>query len=101
MSAFFAVSPRISYRASFQSLLCRRRTGNAVTNDVDGVAALGRLVIRLDLGGVDVGNAAQCQRERAALARACERLGLLRPQFQRDGLADNDVLPVLFLRRLV
>ena len=53
------------------------------------------------LGHVDVGDAAQRQRQRAALARARERLGLFGLQFERHGPADEGVLAFLFLRRLI
>src|SRR5260221_13572928 len=91
--------PCTSYRASFRSLLHQLLAGNAVTNDVDAFVALG--FVSLDLDRLDVDDAAQRQRQRAALARAGERLGLFGLQFQGDGFADEGIGAVLFLWRLV
>ena len=62
---------------------------------------LSELIVGLGVDHVEIGDAAQRQRQRAALARAGERLGLLGLQFKRHGLADHGVLAVFFLRRLV
>src|SRR6476620_1917580 len=83
------------------SLLCRRLGRYAVANDIDAVAAPVSLVVGVALDDVDVGDAAQRQRQRAALARAGERFGLFRLQLQRHGPADQGGLAVFFLRRLV
>src|SRR3978361_1622237 len=91
--------PCTSYRASSRSLLYRLLAGNAVANDIDAVVALD--FVGLDLDRLDVDEAAQRQRQRAALARAAQRLGLFRLQLQGDGLADEGVGAVFFLRRLV
>src|SRR6266576_760698 len=82
-----------------RSLLWRYRTWNAVANDIHAFAALD------DIDGlfrrVDIGNAAQRQRQRAALPGASQYLRLVRLQFERGGLADHAVRAVLFLGRLV
>ena len=60
-----------------------------------------RLIVGAVLDHVDVGDAAQRQRQRAGLACARQRLGLLGLQLKRHGLADDGVLAVFFLRRLI
>src|SRR6266849_3283830 len=70
-------------------------------SDIDAVATPERLIVGSGLDRVEIGNAAQRQRQRAGLARAGKRLGLLGLPFKRDGLADHDVLAVFFLRSLV
>ena len=58
-------------------------------------------IFRAALDDVDVGNAAQRQRQRAGLARAGEDFGLFGLELERHGLADHGVRAVFFLRRLV
>src|SRR4029453_18509199 len=100
MFASSAEFPCTSYRASFRSLLHRLLAGTAVTNNVEVFAAplggLFRLVDRLD-----VGDAAQRQRQRAALARAGEHFGLIGLQLERNRPADQGAAAFFFLRRLV
>jgi hypothetical protein len=67
----------------------------------DAFASLRSSIVGSVLDHVEIGDAAQRQRQRAALTRARQRLGLLGLQFERDGLADYGVLAVLFLRLLV
>ncbi len=57
-------------------------------------AALGRRRLRVE-------KAAQRKRKRADLTRQRQRLGLLLRQFERRGLADHDLLAVLFVDGLI
>ena len=59
------------------------------------------LILGPAFGRVDIGDAAQRERQRAALAGARQRLGLLGLQFERDGAADEGVDALFFLRRLI
>src|SRR6185312_3039409 len=93
--------PCTSFQASSWSLLYRRWAGNAVTNRVDAVAAPRTLIVILVVDHVDVGDAAQRQRQRAALVRAGEGFGLLGLQLEGDGLAYDGVLALFFLRSLI
>src|ERR1700742_3597684 len=72
---------------------------DAVADDVDAWA-LAR-VVGGDRPLVDVGDAAQCERQRSGLARGSNLGGLLGLQFKRDGPADHVVGAFFFLRRLV
>src|SRR5579871_2448212 len=92
--------PRTSYRLVLWSLLDRRGAVHSVTNHIDAGARVASLVER-DFHLVDVGDAAQGERERAGLARRRENHGLFGLQLERRGLADDDVLAVLFLRGLI
>ena len=58
-------------------------------------------VVDGDFHLVDVGDAAQGQRQRAGLARGGKSARLLGLQLQRHGLADDGILAVLFLRGLI
>src|SRR5215210_361332 len=91
----------ISYRKSYQSLLCRRRTWNAVANHVDAFAPLRSLLVSFVFDHVDIADASQRQRQRAGLARTGERLGLFGSQLERYGFSDDGVLAVFLLRRLI
>src|SRR5664279_1369719 len=74
-------SPNSLIACSFR---CRLRA-HAKTDDVDGVF-LARGVVH-DIGFRSVGDAAQRQRQRAALLRQHQRFGLARREFERRGLA--------------
>src|SRR5262245_38762736 len=83
-------------------LLRRRRAGDAVTNDTDAGAPAAALVVgRLWSVSAGVDEAAQRQRELAHRARKHEPFGLLRRQFERRGLADDDALVALLLDGLI
>src|SRR5437762_13559961 len=101
MSAAPAEFLRVSYPRPFPSLLRHRRTWDSVANHANGFTSPQTLIVGSVFDHVDVSHAAQCQRQRAGLARAGQRLGLLRPQLERNCLADNRVLAVLFVRRLI
>src|SRR5205807_6816934 len=84
--------PQTSSRASFRSLLCRRLIGDPVANHVDAPVSFLNLLFGTAFGRrVDIGDAAQRECQRAALACARQRLGLLGLQFERDGAADEGV----------
>jgi hypothetical protein len=51
--------------------------------------------------GIEIGQAAQCERKRALRARERRRFGLARAELERGGLADHHALAVLLFRRLV
>src|SRR5207237_5200065 len=72
-----------------------------VANYVDALVSFLNLILGPAFGRVDIGDAAQRERQRAALARARQRLGLLGLQFERDGAADEGVDALFFLRRLI
>src|SRR4051812_3772786 len=90
-----------SYRNSYQSLLCRRRTWNAVANHVDAFAPLQGLLVSFVFDHVDIADAAQRQRQRAGLARTGERLRLFGSQLERYRLSNDGVLAVFLLWRLI
>src|SRR5690242_11513697 len=77
----------------------RGRRVDPEANDVDAGAAGIALVI--GVFGIGIGDAAQRQRNGAELLRQCERFCLTRSELKRRGLADHDLLPVLFLDGLV
>src|SRR3954454_19007196 len=101
MSAAPAEFLRVSFPRPFPSLLRHRRAWDAIANHADGFTSLRTLIVGSVFDHVDVGHAAQRQRQRAGLARASQRLGLLRPQLERNGLADNRVLAVLLFWGLI
>src|SRR2546423_3023994 len=101
MSAALAEFLRVSFPRSFPSLLRHRRAWDAVANRAQGFTSLRTLIVGSVFDYVDVGHASQRQRQGAGLARASQRLGLLRPQLERNGLADYRVLAILLFRRLI
>src|SRR6185437_4100356 len=96
-----AYFPCTSFQTSFWSLLYRRWAGNAVTNHVDAVAPPRTLIVIPVVDHVDVGDAAQRQRQRAGLVRTGEGFRLLGLQLEGDGLAHDGVLALFFLRSLI
>src|SRR5690606_23979764 len=83
---------------SFSLFRCLGR-GHAEAHDVDGAAT--GLIVRIGCVFFGVHDAAQRERQMTGLLAGRERFDLSRRQFERYRLADDDLLTVLVLDRLV